>query len=195
MDGLGKPGKGGMSKVHDFRRSLSRSHALADAAWWETVYRKAFPGFMAMVSVRNDGWAQRGGIDRVITLREGRTILIDEKVREKDWPDILLERWSDRNRRIPGWIQKDLACEFIAYAFLPSRRCYLLPFLILRKSWIDHGKRWIARAYDNTDRQFQVIHAVNNGYTTESIAIPIEMLLQSMTESMCVSWDAKKVLT
>lgn len=52
-----------------------------------------------MVSVRDDGWAQRGGIDRVITLACGRTIKIDEKVRKEDWPDILLERWSDEQRK------------------------------------------------------------------------------------------------
>ena len=28
-------------------------------------YRKAFSGFKNMVSVRKDGWAQRGGIDRI----------------------------------------------------------------------------------------------------------------------------------
>jgi hypothetical protein len=37
-------------------------------------------------------------------------------------PDFLLEYWSDYERRSPGWIEKDLACDFIAYAFVPSRR-------------------------------------------------------------------------
>lgn len=180
--------------IHDFRRSLSRSQALAESTWWETVYRKAFPGFMTMASVRNDGWAQRAGIDRVITLKDGRTVSIDEKVRKGDWSDILLERWSDRDRRIPGWIQKDLACEFIAYAFLPSRRCYLLPFLTLRRTWMEHGKDWIARANNDADKQFHVVQAANRGYTTESIAVPLQTLLQSMCLTMCVAWDCEEAV-
>jgi hypothetical protein len=38
-------------------------------------------------------------------------------VRAADWPDILLEQWSDEERRKPGWVQKPLACDFVAYAF------------------------------------------------------------------------------
>ena len=63
-------------------------------SWWTDVYRGAFPDLLSMTNVRKDGWAQRGGIDRVLTLSSGKTITVDEKVREKVWPDILLERWS-----------------------------------------------------------------------------------------------------
>ena len=53
----------------------------------------------------------------------------DEKVRAEDWPDILLEQWSDEDRRAPGWVQKPLACDYIAYSFAPSGVCYLLPVM------------------------------------------------------------------
>jgi hypothetical protein len=64
--------------VHNFKQSLARSHAQADAPWWLDVYRRAFPSLASSVCVRNDSWAQRGGIDRVRTLKGGRTITIDE---------------------------------------------------------------------------------------------------------------------
>jgi hypothetical protein len=54
---------------------------------------------ISAVSVRSDGWAQRGGIDRVIALACGRVFTVDEKVRTTDWNDILLEQWSDEGRR------------------------------------------------------------------------------------------------
>jgi hypothetical protein len=78
--------------VHNFSDSLEKSKAQEDAAWWPVVYKKAFPGYVAAVSVRNDGWAQRGGIDRVITLKSGKTVTVDEKVRYESYNDILLER-------------------------------------------------------------------------------------------------------
>lgn len=101
--------------IHSFAESLALSHAHDDSPWWAEVYSVAFPGFAGMVSVRNDGWAQRGGIDRVITLKSGRVVTVDEKVRSQSYGDILLERWSARERKAEGWIQKDLACDYIAY--------------------------------------------------------------------------------
>lgn len=168
--------------VHSFADSLARSHTYEDAPWWREVYTKAFPGFAGMVSVRQDGWAQRGGIDRVITLKSGRTVTVDEKVREKSWGDILLERWSDEARKIPGWVQKDLACDFIAYAFAPDRTCYLLPFLPLRRAWRDHGRVWAERHKE--------VRADNGRYVTVSVAVPIEELFAAINGALVVSWSS-----
>jgi len=172
-------------KVHNFKESLSRSHSYSEEDWWEVVYRKAFHNFECMMNVRQHGWAQIGGIDRVITLRSGKTITVDEKVREKDWDDILLERWSDRERGVPGWIQKDLACDYIAYAFAPSKTCYLFPFQQLRKAWLDNGREWV--------NKYKTIEAVNDSgggrtYITESIAIPKDILMPAISESMLIKW-------
>lgn len=132
------------------------------------------------MSVRKDGWAQRGGIDRVLTLSSGRTILIDEKTREKVWPDILLERWSDQARKIPGWIQKPLACDFIAYAFVPNETCYLLPTLMLQRAWRLHGRQWSS--------QFGEVRAHNKTYITVSVPVPIPTLMESISDAMCIVW-------
>ena len=135
-----------MSTVHNFATSLRRSETQIDAAWWEAVYRKAFPTMAAMVPIRQDGWAQRGGIDRIIILASGKEIKIDEKVRDRDFNDVLLEYWSNAERRIPGWVAKDLACDFVAYAYLETQRCFLLPFHLLRRAWKHHGREWVSRA-------------------------------------------------
>lgn len=174
--------------VHTFAESLSRSKEQEDAPWWEPVYRRAFPGFHSMMSVREDGWGQRAGIDRVIQLRSGKTLLVDEKVRAKSFGDILLERWSNAERRLPGWIQKDLACDFIAYAFVPDQRCYLLPFVQLRKAWIDNGREWL-RLGEAGEGGFRVVHAKNPNYTTESIAVPIPDLLSAVAQAQIVEWS------
>lgn len=171
-----------MSEIHNFRRSLKKSHGYADAPWWLDVYREAFPDLEAAVNVRQDGWAQRGGIDRVLTLSCGKTLNVDEKVREEDWPDILLEYWSNADRRVPGWVAKDLACDFIAYAFVPSSTCYLLPFLTLRRAWRQHCKAWV--------RQYKRIEAKNEGYVTVSVAVPTCVLLHALQDAMKIEWKA-----
>jgi len=164
--------------THDFAASLALSNEYADAPWWIDIYRRAFPTLVGAVSVRADGWAQRGGIDRVLTLACGRTYTVDEKVRTNDWPDILLEQWSDEARRSPGWVQKPLACDFIAYAFAPSRRCYLLPVVPLQRAWRLQGRRWVS---DYGQRR-----ARNVGYVSTSVPVPIEALLPAMADAMLV---------
>jgi hypothetical protein len=178
--------------VHRFRDDLAWSHQQSDQPWWENVYRQAFPTFAGMVCVRKDGWAQRGGIDRVITLSDGTTLKVDEKVRREDYDDILLERWSDlgdeRRPRTPGWVQKPLTCDFIAYAFVPSSRCYLLPFQTLRRAWRQHGHDWIRWA-ERSEHGFRVVHATNPGYVTQSIAVPVAALMEGMTDAMLIRWN------
>ena len=95
-----------------------------------------------------------------------------------DWPDILLEQWSDEDRRKPGWIQKDLACDFIAYAFAPSRRCFLLPVALLQRAWRQNGRHWIERYGQRRAR--------NVGYVSTSVPVPIPDLEVAMAAAMLV---------
>lgn len=179
--------------LHNFTRSLAQSHEFEDAPWWGEVYRAAFHNFAGMACVRHapgDDWGQKGGIDRVITLSSGRTLRVDEKVRTKDYDDILLERWSDRDQQKAGWVQKDLACDYIAYAFVPSRRCYLLPFHELRRAWLRFGREWIAT--------YPPVMAHNEGagrrWTTESVAVPIEVLQEALKNVSLIRWTGQTEL-
>lgn len=166
--------------VHSFHASLARSHAYSDAPWWLDVYRNAFPTLVGCHDMRADGWAQRGGMDRLLVLSSGKTLSVDEKVRERDWPDVLLEYWSDEEERAPGWIAKDLACDFIAYAFVPSQTCLLLPFHQLRLAWQRHRKEWVAA--------HKQVRADNGRYTTVSVAVPKDELMRRVGEAMSISW-------
>jgi len=177
------------TEIHDFAESLALSQAQADASWWIEIYRSAFPDLASAVNVRNDGWAQRGGIDRVLTLESGKTLTVDEKVRAEDWPDILLEVWSNRERRVPGWAAKDLACDYIAYAFIPSATCYLLPFQTLRAAYRKNGRTWWACAKIR-EKGFRVVEAANRDYTTVSIAVPTDKILAALSDAMIVRWGA-----
>lgn len=169
-----------MAKLHDFSEKLEWSHSFEDSPLWETIYKNAFPTYKLSYSVRKDGWAQRGGIDRVIILESGKTITVDEKMRGHDYGDILLEYWSNEEKRVPGWIAKDLACDYIAYAFEPSKKCYILPFQQLRLSWKNKGREWVSK--------YKRIEAKNIGYTTISVAVPTADLFNELNKSFVVNW-------
>lgn len=169
---------GAFARVHRF----ADSHALSQqygADWWIPIYRQLFPTLMSAVAIDQDGWAQRAGIDRLLTLACGRTFTVDEKIRTEDWPDVLLERWSDEKRKAPGWVQKPLACDFIAYAHAPAATCVLLPVPALQRAWRQHGRQWIGLYGQRRAR--------NVGYTSVSVPVPRGVLMQAIVEAMFVS--------
>ena len=182
-----------MSTVHNFATSLRCSETQVNAAFWEAVYRKAFPTMAAMVPIRQDGWAQRGGIDRIIVLASGKEIKIDEKVRQRDFNDVLLEYWSNTERRIPGWIAKDLACDFVAYAYLETQRCFFLPFPLLRRTWKQHGREWVSRA-EKEEEGYKKVVAQNRGYTTTSVAVSWDILYQAICDAMVVCFSPETLV-
>jgi len=170
-----------MTVVHDFKQCLEYSHSQSDQNWWGEVYKKAFPSLIAFHDMRHDGWWQRGGIDRLLIL-PGRTVAVDEKVRTRDYGDILLEYWSVYEQKKPGWAVKDQACDFIAYAIQPTKRCYLLPFHTMRLAVTKYGRRWLDE-YGWTTAQ-------NHGYTTKSVAVPTDVLMSALGDVMLVGWGA-----
>lgn len=174
-----------MGDVHDFNKCLARSHKYSDAPWWEAVYRQAFGSrIVGMHCVRQDGWAQRGGIDRQIILDCGRVITVDEKVREKDWPDIAIEYKHEFNSRPDktGWIYGNLLCDYIAYAFVPSQRCYMFPFLNLQRAWFENRKEWKANYRD--------VRAQNKDYVSVSCPVPTGVLLEAIRDTLMIEWKA-----
>lgn len=156
------------SPVHGFKERLQWSEKQGDELFWDAVYKKAFTNMVAHVQCTGDTSSQRQGIDRLIHLASGKTLYIDEKKRETDYPDILLEYISVDTTGAPGWIEKDLNIDYLAYAFMPSKRCYLFPWLQLRRAWNRYGEEWKA--------QYRRIEAKNRGYTTFSVAIPTRVL-------------------
>lgn len=147
---------------------------------WGEIYRKAFPTMQEMINHRQDGDHQRQGIDRSIILRNSKQILIDEKIRFKAYDDILLEVWSDKARRKPGWVAKDLLCDYIAYAVAPLNVCYLLPVPQLRLAWRKNGERWFR---DNFKPEAQ-----NDGWITQSVVVPAAELMREINNALKIEF-------
>lgn len=171
---MGQPGES--SVIHDFYESLNRSHGASDLPIWLEIYRQAFPDMLVAVDHRQDGEHQRAGIDRSITLANSKQILIDEKIRYKAYGDIALEYWSDRKRRIPGWVCKPLRADFICYAIAPTGQAYLLPVPQLQQAWARHGEEWVDR--------YPAISAQNSTYTTVSCGVPVAVLFRAIGECL-----------
>lgn len=187
--------------IHHFRESLRYSHDQSDQPWWDEVYRRAFPDMVATIDLRPDGWHQRAGRDRAIVLSTGKTLYVDEKCRKETYPDILVEIWSvyPLNGQPPfpsvrgtklGWACEPKDTDWLAYAFVPSRKCHLLPFLGIRSAWLKKGHRWAALAGEKRDG-FRYVVSPNDGYDSINIAVPTDILYRAINNAMTVTWDAE----
>lgn len=197
--------------VHNFDESLAYSHSQSDQPWWQQVYRQAFPDMVSMVDLRADGWHQRAGRDRAIILSSGRALYIDEKVRTRDYGDMLLEVWSkyphigrppypDRHddgtavewrngrRAEPGWAMKPIDCDWLAYAIEPTATCYLIPFFGLRAAMAKSLDRWQRHA---TAKRHGIAWRVskNRDYLTVNIVLPLDLLKKAIEAALTVTWS------
>jgi hypothetical protein len=165
-------------KVHNYkeREAFSKDHD----DFWEPIYRKAFPYFREMQTC-NDRELQKMGIDRRLVFPLGNVLTFDEKLRETDeYPDILLEYLSNDQFGTPGWMEKNLKCDYIAYAWLSTGNCWFLSFPALKFVWDSLGEIWKKRyvphkyAWNTDNRQGCV------DYRTWSVAVPITELLRHL---------------
>lgn len=167
----------------------------ASKEWVERAYWQAF-GELGMVKVQliTDPSLQSKGYDRVCHFKNDKRVIFDEKHRTKDYGDVLIEIYSDMERRIFGWLTNQ--ADYIAQFFESTRRVVWLPLLLLNK-WLKTRKE-IVPWVDNPENETLLpcppwnkpVYAHNKGrfgypdYTTASIAGPNELVLGGIQQSM-----------
>lgn len=177
--------RGGRVIAHSFAEQDAFSKRAEDEAFWLAAYKAFFPDFLTMSPCVPNVDAQRMGVDRVIVLTNGREVRIDEKKRAQTYtgadgkPDILLEFLSNDRIGAPGWIAKPLLIDFIAYGLLDTKMVYMLPWDGLRRVWRGNGDGWKQR--------YGVKKAVNNGYSTHSVAVPVSELYRAISAACQVT--------
>lgn len=167
-------------KLNNFKEDLKFSHDMEDLSVWFEIYNKAFPNNHGFTNERENGQLQHLGIDRTVVLGSGKAIYIDEKVRRKDYGDILLEYISNDKIKSKGWVEKPLFCDYIAYAILESGMCYLLPVPQLQKAWMENKKEWI--------KKYGIKSAKNKYYNTLNCPIPIKILFPEIGRALRISF-------
>lgn len=158
-------------KVYNFDEDLKKSQDDQDLLFWEEIYKQFFPLFARMEKC-TDRSKQNNGVDRYIYEKgdiDEYKIPIEEKLHYSKYPNFIMERWSNVEKKIPGWVQKNLDCEYVAYAFILERRCFLIRFDALRATWKGYGREWI--------REFGTRRAPNIDYETEFVPVPQNVFL------------------
>lgn len=160
---------------NNFQTDLSYSLEENDNARFDRLYHEAFPHLLK-IEIVEDIEMQKQGIDKILHFEGGKRLFIDEKKRRKDYGDILLEEYSDFDRRKIGWLGRKKHTDYIVYAIIPRNKVYFFPFTLLQMTWIENYHFWL-KAYG---RKF----SKNEGYRTSNIPVPEEVLILAMAEKM-----------
>lgn len=169
-----------MTTVHDFATSLDYGCDPEDDAFWAKAYKAFFPDYAGMSPTLKDAETQRRGTDRVVILHNGRAIRIDEKKRKKRYSDFCLEYLSNDRTGAPGWMEKPLPIDFLAYAFMDSQEVYMLPWDALRRVWLRNRNVW-------KEQYRPHVEALNKGYKTISVPVPIAEVYRAIGVAYRVS--------
>jgi hypothetical protein len=110
------------------------------------------------------------GVDRIIYLENGKCLTVEEKVRTRVYDDVLLEYISNDQTNRPGWIERELTIDYLAYGFLPNKTVYLFDWNFLRRAWHENKEDWKER--------YHIAKAPNKTYTTYSVCVPIDIVKQ-----------------
>lgn len=168
------------SIVHDFRERLEWSAHVSDEPAWIDLYRSMWPDLLSCVRLDGRSEWQLHGVDRLLVLKNGKQILIDEKKRSKDFGDALLEIYSvcdfdEKARRVTGYTRLGWAVDpgkvtdYIVYAVPTAGKAFLLPYELLRQTTVENMQQggpwqrfpsWYPKA------------AKNATYWTVSVAVP-----------------------
>lgn len=160
--------------MNNFHRDLQYSLEVRADKYFNIFYREVFPDIKAIVFVE-DKEIQKKGIDKFIYFGNGKVISIDEKRRRKAYEDILLEVYSNVERKKKGWLHNS-HCDFIVYYIEPLRKAYILNTLLLRMAWKENSSKWV-KAYGWKECK-------NETYTSLSVCVPTTVLINAIKEQM-----------
>ena len=164
-----------MSDPRDFHEDLGDSQKDSTQPFWDEIYIKAFPE-RAGLRINSDIALQRQGVDRIVILQNGEHVYIEEKVRNKAYPDILLEQKSCVETNSPGWIERrDMLTDWLAYTIKPTSTCYLIPFRQLQRGYETNIAEWVKTYPPRIAKTWRG----DGYYRTESIAIPRPILFKA----------------
>lgn len=176
-----------MPVTHDFNRSLSKAARDAKLPCWDAWYRQAWPQLDEAKEIDNFKW-QKLGIDRALFAHDGDLLaLIEEKLRDRDHGDVLLEFVSNDVAGTPGWVEKKQESHVCAYAIRETGVCHLFPTKSLQEAWAANGERWKAL--------YGVKAAKNYGrydseeYQTLSCPVPLVVLCSHVPGYRAVECD------
>lgn len=160
----------------NFNEDLNFSHSPELEMFWQRMYEKFWPGMVFSLINDRDNLAQRLGVDRLIYTGVNKFITIDEKADRHRPDNFFLEFLSADSTNSAGWLEKELAADYIAYGFVNHNVCHFLPAASFCYAWRKYGEAW---------KKTYGVKVVSNGrYNTHGVAVPIPVVWKAIAEGL-----------
>lgn len=141
-------------------------------------YLQNYPFPLSQIKVIQDDEAQKKGFDKRISFQDGRSFIIEEKVRYQDYGDVFVERWEDKPIGKVGWAwDTELICDYIAYAIWPASLCIFINFRQLQTLLIENEDVYMRR------RQFE---NPDGGYLSTGPTLSFEEIQTQIPDSLFI---------
>lgn len=156
----------------NFHKQLQKSENSNITKRLDRYYLKRFAGkkIERVTNLR----IQKSGIDLFVYDKNNDKISIEEKIRFKIFPDILLETISNDQTGALGWAVKPFQADWLCYYKQPKDLIILLPGNALRKAITNNINFWKAKFGERS--------AKNQGYLTWNVGVPEAVLFRAIDD-------------
>jgi hypothetical protein len=140
-----------------------------------------------------DKQLQFSGVDKIVVTQSGKVLRLEEKVRRKDWGDLLVEVIADNRfakydpvnnsfeyekKRGVGWGMKEYSTDLLLYYFEESDTGYILSWKKFKAMFDAMLPTWYIYAQQK-QFGFDLKVAKNKGYQSINIAIPKDIFIEA----------------
>ena len=131
---------------------------------------------------------QRKGVDCYLVLRNGHKVKVEEKERKKAYGDLLLEDFSNYERRSVGWARDEhKITDYLAYIIVPSRFAYIFYYPALRRIFKDNLELWRQKYSYVFGKTFEGGVLL---FTTANIPVPFNEFPEDWIAKNCWRYNA-----
>lgn len=181
-------------RLYDFNGCSALSRGVCAANNMETI-QSLIPGCIKVEQTEAGDLRDKYGIDYIATLRRGREINIDAKIRDlgcsrwwhKGCPELALEKWSvmaggvfktPPHRGKCGWtLSEQSLTEMVFFHFHPqdTREVFLLPFQALRIAFRTNIADWFRRYKHAIQRTYK-----GRCWESEAVFVPFDVVWEAI---------------
>ncbi len=149
-----------MKLLNNFHESLKQSENAIPLDFYKSIFGSG--SLVETIPAHTE--LQTQGADVKITCPSGRVFYCEEKIRQRDFDDLLLETKSCVERNTPGWIEKPSIADFLVYFCQDSKRVFVLKMKEIQNEYSERKAVWLDRG--------RVVTADNGFYTSRNVAVP-----------------------
>jgi len=170
---LGKPSSksAGSRVIRDFHIDHAAEQIQGRAPELVAILKMAFPDATSGKYFPAGSIENRSGIDCSVAVPHGPAVMIDWKLRKRQWGDIALEfkHEHDDGRITLGWVaDTGKLCNLFGYVFMPTWTCWFLPREATQKAWDLNKDEWL--------RSYGEARSRNPDYWSVSCPVPTSVV-------------------